>query len=128
MENLIIEATEENSFTSPSINFSAETGLCQIGGESFMNNSYEFYHPLIEWIENYTADVSRKIKFIFSITYYNTSSSKSLFELLDTLKCFEENGGELYIEWHYDINDEEMGDDITDLALSAEVDITLMPI
>jgi len=127
MESLFLETTEENSFTTPEVNFDCQTGVCVMSGEAFMNNSYEFFRPLIKWLEEFTTRISKQLRFIFKLTYYNTSSSKSLFEMLEVMKTFEDKGGDLIIEWHYDKNDTEMMEDITDLALSSEVNITLVP-
>lgn len=55
MENLIIIG-EQREFFRPSINFNAQTGICEIGGESYLEETFEFYEEVIDWLEKYIQE------------------------------------------------------------------------
>ena len=56
MENLIINSSSETPYF-PRVSFDAETGICDISGESFMEETYKFYSPLMEWLEKYLKEI-----------------------------------------------------------------------
>ena len=129
MQDLIIKKSTEKVSTTPAISFLVEQGECIMDGKSYMQDAFDFYEPLIEWIENYFTEYDQKtLKFIIKLTYYNTSSSKMLFDLLMTLQKHKDSGQDLTIEWHYDSLDDDLEEDIQDLIDSAEVDIELVEI
>jgi hypothetical protein len=127
MENLSIASTHENSFTSPEVNFNAETGICELKGDSFMNNVVEFYEPVITWLRSYVQSGAKAITFRFRLKYYNSSSSIGITAIMEILKKFENEGGDTNIEWYYDKFDEETEEDVTDFAIASGVSIKLIP-
>ncbi len=126
LEDIIIEGSHQNFFT-PTVKFDATTGICEISGESFLENTSEFYKPLIDWLKRYTTEVKRPIAFIIKLSYYNTSTSRALLDMLNILKEYEENGGEVTVNWHYDENDIDMVEDIEDYMIDTGLKINLIP-
>ena len=41
LEDIVIEGSHKNFFT-PSVNFNAKTGICELSGESFLEDTAEF--------------------------------------------------------------------------------------
>jgi len=82
MKNLEIE---DSQYT-PSINMDAVTGVFTLAGNSYPENSFEFYHPVLIWLEQY-FQVSTHDKTIlnFEIIYFNSSSAKLFYNLFDIL-------------------------------------------
>ncbi len=126
MEDIIVQGSHKDYFI-PTVNFNAQTGICEISGESFLEDTVEFYKPLIQWLEEYTEEVKKPIAFIIKLTYFNTSTSRSILDLLNVLKDYEDNGGEVVINWHYDENDIDMEEDIEDYMIDTGLDINLIP-
>ncbi len=126
LQDIIYEGSKKNFFT-PSVYFSAKTGICEIKGESFLENTKEFYEPLIDWLKQYTAEVGKPIAFIIKLTYYNTSTSRSLLDMLTILKDYEDRGGDVIVNWHYDENDIDMKEDIEDYMIDTGLKINLIP-
>ena len=60
MENIDIKGFKDDFFI-PTVNFNAETGVCEIAGESYLEETVEFYAPLIKWLEEYIS-TTKKIK------------------------------------------------------------------
>ena len=126
MENLEIEGSHKNFFI-PTVNFNAKTGICEISGESFLEDTVEFYRPLIDWIEEYINNVRGPIALIIKLTYFNTSTSRSILDILNLLRDYEESGGEIVVNWHYDENDIDMEEDIDDYIIDTGLEINKIP-
>lgn len=126
MENLIINYNPDFVYY-PAINFNSETGICEISGESYMEETYKFYEPIITWIYNYTKE-DRPINLVFRLTYFNTSSSRFIMEILDTLKKYKDNGGEVRISWYYKISDPDILSEINDFIEESGTEIETIPL
>lgn len=126
MENLEIEGSHKNFFV-PTVSFNAKTGICEISGESFLEDTVEFYRPLIDWIEEYINAVQGPLALIIKLTYFNTSTSRSILDILNLLRDYEEAGGEIVVNWHYDENDIDMEEDIDDYIIDTGLEINKIP-
>ena len=109
MENLQLEATKYT----PEIKLDTN-GTISMVGKSYPENTFEFYAPVIKWIEEYFDGNSQEKTVVnMEITYFNSSSSKLFFDFFDLL---EENSSdnEIEINWIYDEENEsaeEAGED-----------------
>jgi len=126
MENIYIEGSHTNFFI-PTIDFNAESGVCVLSGESFLEDTIEFYDPLVQWLEEYTSEIKKSIIFEIKLTYFNTSTSRSILDLLNILKEYEDDGGEVTVNWHYDEDDIDMEEDIEDYMLDTGLEINMIP-
>lgn len=110
MENLYIPATKYT----PEINLDADKGLIEIKGKSYPENTFEFYAPVIKWIEEYLkCCVKDKVTVNMEIIYFNSSSSKLFFDLFDLLDEVKDRY-DITINWIYDEENEsaeEAGED-----------------
>ena len=112
MENLKIEGTQYT----PDINMDIN-GEISMTGKSYPENTFEFYEPVMEWLEEYFEAHAKSNTIVnMDINYFNSSSSKLFFDLFDLL---EENSEKYNIEvnWIYDEEDEsslEAGEDFVD--------------
>ncbi len=111
----------------PSVDFSITTGTCEISGESFLEETSKFYSPLLDWLKDYMANIKKPLTFNFKLTYFNTSTSKWILNILTLLKRYEENGGEVTVYWYYNEDDIDMQDDIQDYIIDTGVNIHLVP-
>jgi hypothetical protein len=116
MEKLLIEGTKQ----SPYVDFNAETGKLELSGRSIPENSFEFYNPLLEWLENYAKNPKAETVLKVYLEYFNTSSSKYILEVLKKLKLvLKADGAVIKVDWCYDEDDEEMmetGEDYEDVT------------
>ncbi|MBC7552784.1 MAG: DUF1987 domain-containing protein [Taibaiella sp.] len=105
MENLILEGTNKT----PAVTFLAGSGSLEISGKSIPENSFGFYQPLLQWLDEYAASPSAKSEVKIILEYFNTSSSKCLLDILRKLETIKKTGkGEVAILWHYEQEDEDM--------------------
>ena len=110
MENLKIDAT---NYT-PEIVLNAEEGTISLVGKSYPENTFEFYKPVMEWLEEYfEGDGTDNTVVNMEIIYFNSSSSKLFFDLFDLLEEASANNA-IEINWIYDEENEsalEAGED-----------------
>ncbi len=111
MENLIIEETKYT----PSIKLDATKGTIELIGKSYPENTFEFYKPMMEWVENYfDGNEVEKTVVNLEIIYFNSSSSKLFFDFFDLLEEAHNNGKSVEVNWIYDKENEsalEAGED-----------------
>lgn len=125
MEDIHISGFKD-CYIQPSVDFVEQSGLCEISGESFMEETGRFYMPLVEWVKEY-AKSHEKIVFTCALTYYNTSTSKWLLALLKELKEMEKKGGSVSVIWYYTPDDTDMNDDIMEYMVDTGLKIQLTP-
>ena len=114
MENLMIEGTGKT----PSIILEAEKGKLEFSGRSIPENSIEFYKPVVDWVEGYLETIPRRTTITIKLEYFNTSSSKSLFEIFKKFEHVFKSGNQVLVRWFYEQEDEDMresGEDFRDI-------------
>ncbi len=113
MIDLRIEPTK----TTPFVQLDSEIGRIELRGKSTPESAINFYFPLIEKIRRLFA-TNNRIEVDVALDYFNTSSSKCLFDMFRTLKKLEISGAEVVINWHFEEDDEDMletGEDYEDI-------------
>lgn len=104
MENLVIEGSPKT----PTIKFTPEEGKLLIQGRSIPENSIEFYRPLVEALESYSASPKAETKVDIILEYFNTSSSKCILDVFKKLEKINSESEGVTINWHYEEDDEDM--------------------
>lgn len=114
MEKLKLEGTR----MTPYVFFDPESGILEIRGKSSPENTIEFYMQLFEKLEEYVVFGMSDLKANIFFEYFNTSSSKCLFDLFRKLSLIDQTGRKVVINWYYEPWDEDMmesGEDYRDL-------------
>lgn len=110
MENLTLDATKYT----PKITLDATTGIISLVGKSYPENTFEFYKPVMEWVESYFEQTPKDVTVVnMEIIYFNSSSSKLFFDFFDLLEESSQNN-KIEINWIYDAENEsaeEAGED-----------------
>ncbi len=122
MENLKIEGSH-GAFFVPFVDFNSNSGRCELSGESYLENTSEFYDKLLEWLENYMENIRKPIYFNIKLTYFNTSSSRAILDILNLLKAYEDDGGQIRVNWYYEEDDLDMEEEIEDYIFDTDLDI-----
>ena len=99
METLEIIATK----SSPEINFNSQNNTLSISGESYPENTAQFYEPVFEWIEAYLSELDdQPVSINMELIYFNSSSSKVLMDIFDMLDEASDDGKNITLNWIYD--------------------------
>ncbi len=126
MENLVIQEVKDTFFT-PGVNFDASTGKCELVGESYLEDTFRFYEKLTAWVNEYANTVKKPISFNFKLTYFNTSSSKGILDIIKALKRYENNGGKVTVNWYYPKDDDDNLEEAEDFIADTNLNIKLIP-
>ncbi|HAI76158.1 MAG TPA: hypothetical protein DCM08_07900 [Microscillaceae bacterium] len=113
MENLEIKG-ESGVYFIPNVKLNAQSGVCEISGESYLEDTSEFYNAINNWLEQYFKEVNKSLTFNFRLTYFNTSSSRSILDVLRVLKKYEEKGSQVTVNWYYPEDDDSIAEEAED--------------
>lgn len=109
MEKLHLDATQYT----PEISLDPN-GVIAFTGKSYPENTFDFYQPVMEWLDQYFGnELPERTVVNMEIIYFNSSSSKLFFDMFDMM---EEAGSAhaLEVNWIYDPENEsarEAGED-----------------
>lgn len=115
MDNIEINGTSKT----PDVLFDANTGKLDISGRSIPENSYQFYEPLLTWLDNYANEPKNNTLLTFKLDYFNTSSSMYILGILKKLEKLYLAGNKAEVKWYYDADDEDMlqtGEDLKQIV------------
>ena len=126
MENIVVLAQKETPYF-PSVNFDIKKGICEISGESYMEDCYKFYSPLVDWLSEYCS-THDKIIFNFKLYYFNTQSSRMILRFIEVLMKFKDKGGKYEINWYYMHSDPDMIEEVEDFQRDSGLKINLIEI
>jgi hypothetical protein len=92
----------------PKITLDKESNTFEFSGPSLPEDAIEFYEPILSWIDTYLENPNEKSDVVFKIDYYNTASSKMIFEILKKFGNLYLSGKDVEIHWYYPEDDEDM--------------------
>jgi len=123
MKNINIEGND----SSPKVVMDSERGIIELEGNSYPENTFEFYEPLITWIKEYFELHEKTTTTItFKLKYFNSATSQVLFDVLDHVQ--EGKSNNVLVNWHYDKDNENGIDDYEDFSEEfGELNIQAVP-
>lgn len=125
MQNLTIEATQYT----PKIEFDTTSNTLNITGKSYPENTFEYYKPIILWLEEYFENINdEKVTINLDLEYLNSSSLKAYFDMFDIFEEAHENGKSIQIKWIYDEDNdisEETGEDFMEDFESLNIELVI---
>ena len=104
------ELNIEGSQSTPSIIADWEQGRLTMQGDSYPENSFEFFAPVIDWIERYLKESEAPFYLELRLIYMNTSSVKAMMDIFDLLEDAHGQGREVSVNWYYDPRNERVLD------------------
>jgi hypothetical protein len=110
MKNLVIESTN----CTPKINLDATKGVIEFFGKSYPENTFDFYKPVKEWLDEYSQNSNETTIVNLELTYLNSSSLKVYFDIFDIFEEIHNRGKKIEVNWTYESDDdiiEETGED-----------------
>jgi hypothetical protein len=97
MEMLDIQPSK----STPKIHFDTKEKILTLTGESYPENSFEFYAPVLSWLKDYLK-IEKNLRIDITISYMNSSSIKCIFDIFDIVEETWKKGGDFRINWFYD--------------------------
>ena len=116
MNDLKIEGTQ----STPAISSEYAAGVLEMRGDSYPENSFELFSPVLDWIEAYLRDGDRPLTLNLQLLYLNTSSVKVMMDIFDILEEAHGKGRKVEVNWYYD----EQNERVAELAEEFKEDCT----
>jgi hypothetical protein len=104
MESLIIPEGQ----STPYVHFDTSKGKFEIIGTSLPEDVLGFYSPIFKWIEQYIHQPCPETEFHIKLSYFNSSSSKAILDILSMLEALTDMNVKINVIWHYLDLDEDM--------------------
>ncbi len=90
---------------SPLVNFNQEEKIFEISGVLIPEDPAKFYKPIIAWTNEYSKDPDPETNIVLKIEYINTSSSKSLIQVLRIFEKLNQADSNVHIQWFWEDED-----------------------
>lgn len=105
MDSLNIDAQE---FT-PRVTFTEQDRTLIIEGMSVPEDTMGFYGPILQWLETYVHHhKDQPFTMMIKLIYFNTSSSKIIYDILSKVEKNKKSFSPLRIVWYYNEEDDYM--------------------
>jgi hypothetical protein len=106
MKDLNIPASQ----STPSIVTDSQNGSLLLSGDSYPENSFELFGPVIQWVDEYLASTKQPLALTLELQYLNTSSVKAVMDIFDLLEAAHADEHDVSVTWYYDRRNERVGE------------------
>ena len=79
-------------------------------GDSYPENTFEFFAPLTGWIRDYLKQPEKPLRLELHLLYLNTSSVKVMMDIFDMLEDAHAQGRDVSTKWYYDDDNERIAE------------------
>jgi len=97
----------------------------QLEGMSFHENTIEFFQDIIQWLDDYITSDFDTFTFDCKMKYFNSSTTKILFDMLELMDEHASDNKKIIVNWHVNKDDdllielfEDIEDDYENLTIS----------
>jgi hypothetical protein len=118
MENIFIQSTS----CSPEVEFSIESNVFRMLGESCMSDANLFYAPVLDWLKIYGKEPNACSKFNFHFAAVSQSSMKMLLFICQEIKSLQIDGCEVQVSWCFSRGNTDLKEIGQDLSYMTELD------
>lgn len=106
MESIKLNQTKDT----PNIILDKSEGDFWFKGTSIPENARTFYQSILEWIDEYIKNPNEETIVNFKMDYFNTSSTKYLFDIMVKFKEIAKDEKMLIFNWYFHEEDKDMFD------------------
>lgn len=96
--NLNLTATQY----SPFVGADWKNGKLVMAGESYPENTFEYFAQIVEWIVQFLDKADRPLLLELHLSYLNTSSIRAMIDIFDLLQEAADDGKSVLVTWLYD--------------------------
>lgn len=123
MDNLHIEGTR----STPEVRFDASTGTLSLSGESYPENTFDFYRPVLAWLDRFLHRCNGPVTMEVMLSYLNTGSTKCMLDILDSLESACGSGKRITINWYCDRQNERAFDTAEEFKEEVTMEFNIIP-
>ena len=119
---------KERTKTTPYVLIDEEKGYMRFEGESYFEDVLGFFKEVNEWVEKHLSSDFEKFTFDCAMEYFNSSTTKMLYNLIHMMDEHSVNGKTVTVNWI--VNDEddmliECGEDFKDEMENLEFNLVV---
>ncbi|MCL2702750.1 MAG: DUF1987 domain-containing protein [Defluviitaleaceae bacterium] len=89
----------EKTKTSPYILIDEEKGYIRFEGESYLEDILSFFREINEWLAKYLASDFSSLTFDFAMEYFNSSTTKQIYNMLRAMDMSAAGGKRIIVNW-----------------------------
>ncbi|MFP4683665.1 MAG: DUF1987 domain-containing protein [Ectothiorhodospira sp.] len=102
-DRLYIPATADT----PEVDFNFEACHLSLRGESYPESAVHFYHDILQRTHTFLQGLKdTQVRVTIELKYFNSSSTKMLFNLMESLNLALTAGNHVLLEWVHDVEDD----------------------
>lgn len=113
--------------STPSIVGHWDQGVLAMSGDSYPENAFELFGPVIQWVEDFLASEPRPLQLDLRLLYLNTSSIRAVLDIFDLLQAAHEQGKQVGVRWHYDPRNERVRELAEEFAEDCSFPFDIVP-
>ena len=123
MNDLTIAATQ----STPGIRTDSAAGLLAMSGDSYPENSFELFGPVIRWVEQVLESASQPLRLELRLLYLNTSSIRAMMDIFDLLEDAHRRARAVAVVWYYDHRNERVRELAEEFAEDCTFPFAILP-
>ena len=112
--------------STPYVLIDEEAGYIRFKGECYAENTIEFFKKTTDWLSRYLASDFKSLIFDVELEYFNSSSSKLLYNMLKAMDLRAQHGKAVVVNWYAEEGNDiiiENGEDFKDELKSLSFNI-----
>ncbi|MCP9758211.1 DUF1987 domain-containing protein [Aquitalea sp. S1-19] len=96
--------------STPCIRTDTARGVLHMSGDSYPENAFEFFQPVLDWVQAYLGDSSLPLQLDIGLLYLNTSSIRIMMDIFDSAEEAFVAGRDIRLVWHYQPENERVAE------------------
>ncbi len=96
--------------STPEVRTDHGQGRVFMAGDSYPENPFEFFQPIIDWIEAFLTTEQRPLALDLELIYLNTSSIRAMMDIFDRMEEAHQAKRPVSVRWSYDPENERVGE------------------
>ena len=123
MNDLCVEATQ----STPGIRADAARGVLSFSGDSYPENAFELFDPVIGWVEQFLSRGNAPLRVELRLLYLNTSSIRAMMDIFDLLEDAHAHARDVAVRWYYDARNERVRELAEEFAEDCSFPFDILP-
>ena len=107
--------------TSPLVHLNPDDGELTIEGNAIPEDAEAFFHPILEWLDEYVNNTTVETTLSLKLHYFNVSSSKRILFIFYKLNELIKKNRSVLVKWHYVEGEDEMFEVGQDFAFMVNI-------
>ncbi len=113
--------------STPLVRTDRREGRLAMAGDSYPENPFEFFQPIIDWVDGFLGEQNDPLTCELALVYLNTSSIRAMMDIFDRLEEAHKGGRQVSVHWSYDPDNERVGELAEEFREDCSFPFTIAP-